>query len=112
MDEKDRYLEENIAKLVTASLTQPDPLLKAHLFTRLAGEQRRIYTGREFPNSALVLLAVVILGLTGWAVMQLTGSNLLSSQPILPVVLLLLGLNLVWVPLAGILIVKRRRIHG
>jgi hypothetical protein len=112
MDEKDLYNEENMKALLAASVQRPEPELKERLFVRLTEEQRRIYPGHEFPNLVLALMAAAILGLAVWAVVQISGMNVESSHPFLPVILLLLGLNLVWVPLASILIVKRRRIHG
>jgi hypothetical protein len=115
MKDEENYLEENIARLVAASndpQTLPDPALKERLFTHLLEEQRRRYADKDFPGFVLALMVVLLLSLAIWAVSQLHGVSAISIHPLLPVALLLLGLNVVWVPIASILIVKRRRIHG
>jgi hypothetical protein len=115
MKDEEYYLEENIARLVAAShdpQAQPDQVLKERIFTRLVEEQHRRYAEQDFPGFVLVLMAAALLGLAVWTIFQLEGVSASSIHPFLPVVLLLLGLNVVWVPLASILIVKRRRIHG
>ena len=105
--------EQNDARLIRAAMrggSRPRPEAKERALRMLNAEQRAMRESADFPNSILVILAVVLMvvtmllglrsfGIIGWAI---------SSVP-LAIATWLVYANLVTVPVAGIVIVLRRR---
>ncbi len=113
-DEREDFLEENVAALMRAGYAQPDPETSERVLAMLAADlrarTRRSTSLSEFPDWALVGLAVSFALMAGWFGEQMVaaGASPLSRLPVLAVATLL-AVNLILAPVAGAIIVLRRR---
>lgn len=109
MPDRDPILEEeNVQRLVQAGMggdARPGAAALARTLARLRSEQRLLQPAPDFPLSALGLLATVLLGMGVWVVSQSAASPGLGAQ----LAGVVLGLNLIWVPVASLVIIQRRR---
>ncbi len=113
MDSRKRFLEENAARLIQAGFgaeARPDTLTRQQTWRRLVAQMHANRTAVAFPDWALVFLTGALVLVAAWLAGQTLGAGvpLTVSQPLV-VVALLLTSTLVWVPVAAILIVIRRR---
>ena len=112
MNQEDPMLEENVARLVRAAASaeaHPTPEFRQQTFRRLQGVLRNRTAPVRFPDGLLVGLGLVLNLAGGWSLLSLVGVLPFSAEN--PLVLLIaVGLlfNLALVPVAGIVIVKRR----
>lgn len=109
MPDRDPILEEeNVQRLVQAGLgvdARPSAAARVRTLARLRGEQRLLQPVPDFPLSALCLLVIVLLGVGVWLVSQ----SAASPSPGAQLAGVVLGLNLIWVPVASLVIIQRRR---
>lgn len=111
MAEANRHWEENTARLIHAAFgpeARPDKAAierTAKLVRSRARQAEPVFWDR-----AAVVLAGILMVLAVWLVVETlgTGGPLPDSLPVICVAFVLIA-NLVWVPIAGILIVMRRR---
>ena len=113
MDGEDKDFGENVSRLVQAGLgagARLDPLTREKVRQRLKVELRSKPSAAGFPDYSLAVLAGVLaamaLSLGGRIVAP--GVRVTTSAPLI-MVAVILGLNLAMVPLAAIIIVRRRR---
>lgn len=112
MNQEDPMLEENVARLVRAAASaeaRPTPELRQQVFQRLRDVLHDRTTPVRFPDGLLAGLGLVLSLAGGWSGLSLLG--ILPSATENPLLLLIavgLLLNLALVPVAGIVIVKRR----
>jgi hypothetical protein len=112
MNQEDPMLEENVARLVRAAASaaaHPTPELRQQVFQQLREALRNRTAPVRFPDGLLVGLGLALSLAGGWSLLSLIG--VLPSSTENPLVLLIaVGLlfNLALVPVAGIVIVKRR----
>jgi hypothetical protein len=111
MAEANRHLEENTAQLIRAAFgpeVRPDRAAMERTAKLIRSRARQAES--VFWDGAAVVLAGILMVLAVWlvAVTFETGGPLPDSLPVVCVAFVLIA-NLVWVPIAGILIVMRRR---
>lgn len=113
MSHENPHVEENIARLIEVGLgpqARPEPTIRGQTWRLLKAQ---LYERRDVPafsNTALAVLTGILTVLAVWLIGQVqaaSGPVHLSLSLIL--VALLVTANLLWVPIAGILIVIRRR---
>lgn len=109
--------EENTARLIGAALgpdARPSPAARTRALAQLLSESRRLHAA-TFPDRALALLIGALALMTAWIVVQGTGPALSVANgngeqgAMLVVVAAVLAVNLVMVPVAGAVIILRRR---
>jgi hypothetical protein len=107
----DRYLEENIQHLLRAGLGErPDTGLKSKTYQLLQEGLLASRSSAEFPYNLLLLFSALLLSVAIWVVSRAFGLLPATSlQPALVLAGLMAALNIVALPLACIVIVKRRR---
>ena len=109
--------EENAARLIGAALgpdARPSPATRSRAFAQLLAESRRLHPA-TFPDRALALLIGALALMAAWIVVQ--GAGLAPSGAngggeqgaMFVVVAAVLAVNLVMVPVAGAVIILRRR---
>ena len=113
MDNGEKYLEDNIERLIQAGVglpRKPDPQMKEQTLRRLMNQLDIKKRRSSFPDSALVVLACTLAWMAIWIM-----KHMLSVGWAVPVTLpldlvhIVLALNLLCVPVAGITIVVTRR---
>lgn len=113
MSDENRFLEENTARLIGGAFgpeARPDRRIKGRTWRLLAAELEGRPAPVPFPAGALVALAGVLAFLAVWFVLQSLGaSDPVTMRSPLILVVLLLTMNLAWVPIATVMIVIRRR---
>ena len=116
MNEVANHLEANVARLVQAGLGRAarlDPATRARTWQRLAAELRARRPAAEFPDRVLVLLGLMLVGAGAWLVIRVAyaGGAVFTDVSGMAVVLPLV-LNLVFVPVAGLVILNGRWRRG
>lgn len=113
MNDKDRYLEENTSQLIRAGFgaeVRPGPLASQRTFRLLAAQHRASHAPVAFPEGVLALLTGVLALMAVLLVAQIVRQGVPgATDPTFAVTALPLALNLICVPVAGIVIVARRR---
>ena len=113
MDGANDHLEFNTANLINVSLgpqMRPDSKSRQEMLQRLKNTASVFQSDTYYPNRVITILAAILVFLAGWFVQRVLGtSGPLSLNLPLILVILLLTLNLIWVPIAGIIIIRRRR---
>lgn len=113
MDNNECHLEDNIARLIHAGLSpraRPDSIMKEHTWRQLVANLHTESTAITFPDWILVVLAGILVFMGGWFASQTLGVDVPAvTNKSLPIVALILAVNIVWVPTAGIIIVRRIR---
>ncbi len=107
MDDQKKYAEENIHRMVQAGMggqAQPDSALREEVLMRLKGELRSKPT-QEFPTTVLGLITVVFALISDWWIVQ---SGITPTWETI-VIGILIGVNLLCIPIGSIVIVNRRR---
>jgi len=107
MDEPKSLDEETLQRLLQSSIgaaARPDEALRVETLALLKAEVRKRRPEEDFPLPALVLISVVLALMAAWLVLQ-PGD---ITNPGSGAVTVLLGLNLLWIPIASWLIVQRR----
>lgn len=112
MDQEERHLEENVERLIRAGYSpaaRPRVELRQKTHARLVGELRARAAELEFPLPVLGGLVGALLLMAGWFAVQLANEFIGTNRTALVVVELLLGANLLSIPIASFMIVRRRR---
>ncbi len=107
MDDQKEYGEKNIQRLVQVGMGEPaqlDHTLRQEMLTRIKGELHSTPV-LDFPSTALGLIAVVLVTLFYWWLIQTSGNPTWESI----VIGILIGVNLLCIPIGSIVIVYRRR---
>jgi hypothetical protein len=116
VNERKDHLEGNVARLVQAGFgegAQLDPLAKEQTWQQLATALRVRRRAAEFPDRAVALLGIMLLGAAVWLAIRVTGAGTEVSTTVPDIVIALpLALNLIFVPVAGLVILRRRRRHA
>ena len=113
MNDEHRPLEENTARLIGAGFgpeARPGRRARRRTFRLLAAQHRLSHAPVTFPESVLVLLTGV-LALMGVSLATQIGAQGVprATDPTFVATALPLALNLICAPIAGIVIVIRRR---
>lgn len=113
MSKENEFLEENTARLIRSALgadARPPFVAKERVLRRLLAEQRARLERAEFPDSVLAALVGLLAVVGVWLTAQRLGPGLpaASSLP-LTIAMWLVCVNLSAIPVAGIIIVIRRR---
>ncbi len=115
MNDENAYLEDNIGRMIGAAFAaevRPRRNASKQVLRRLVSELQTERPPPAFPNPTLALL-VGILALMATVLAThapgVTGAVGMNSP--MTMVAVALALNLVWVPIAGTVIVIRRRRH-
>jgi len=115
-DREQNVEEENLERLLHAaysSQVRPDPLKRAANLRRLAEAIRPQNAPSEFPEKALALLTLLLVGVGFWVLFQVASGSFMANQDeALEVMALFVLANLLLTPVAGFLIVARRRKHA
>jgi hypothetical protein len=113
MDNEDRLLEDNIARLIRAGYgpeVRPNARVRERVFARLASQVRSGSAAAEFPASIIGLLFGALGLMAIWLAAPMIGvAARVTSVPSIAIVSAVLLVNLVSVPVAAIIIVIRRR---
>jgi hypothetical protein len=113
MNSEDYDLEDNIARLIRAGYgpeVRPDPRVREKTFEYLVSQLRSENTLTEFPACTLGLLFCALVLMAIWLATQMVGVYV-GITSLVPQVIIAatLFVNLASVPVAAIIIVKRRR---
>jgi len=115
MNEEGNCVEENTARLVRAAYgpsARPSPQASERVFRLLLGHVKERPATPSFPDAALVALGALVAAVAVCVAAQVVLPRAsLGASPSLLAAAMMLVLNLAWVPVAGIVIVMRRR-HG
>ena len=115
-DSEQNIEEENLEKLLQSAYglqARPDPLKKAATLRTLAEAAKPQITPSEFPEKALALLTLLLVGVGFWVLFQVASGSFMANQDeALEVMALFVLANLLLTPVAGFLIVARRRKHA
>jgi hypothetical protein len=102
--------EENIRRLLTAAQgpqARPSVEARQQALTALTQAVRSRRTGMDFPLPVLGMSALTLGAMGAWiAFIPEVQTGIGAGW-----VAMLLGLNLLWIPISSFIIVKRRRIH-
>lgn len=101
--------EENTARLIGAALgpdARPSPAARTRALAQLLSESRRLHAA-TFPDRALALLIGALALMAAWVGGQGAGGG--EQGAMLVVAAAVLAVNLVMVPVAGAVIILRRR---
>ncbi len=106
-------IEDNLARLIQVSFgtaSCPAPAAREHTFQYLADNLHRSQSAVVFPERIVVALVGMLILMAAWLVSQVdwTGMRLSMTMPCL-VVACAVFLNLLFIPIASIIIVIRRR---
>ncbi len=112
MSEKDRILDENLRRLLQASLgeeNQPSAQVQQTVYRALKEEAAHLYGQQDFPPLSLALLGVGVLVGSIWLLTAGVGFQTSPDRQIVTLLFTLLpGLNLFFTPIAAYLIIKRK----
>ena len=113
MNDKDRYLEENISELIRAGFGTEVRLgrpASERMFRLLAAQHRRSHVPVAFPEGVVALLTGALALMAVLLATQIVGQGVPRALDLsFAATALPLALNLICVPIAGIIIVTRRR---
>ncbi len=113
MNDENCAREENTARLIMAGFgleARPGPVARERMFRLLAARHRLSHTPVAFPEGVLALLTGVVALMAVLLAMQVVGQGApRATDPTFVVTALPVALNLICAPIAGILIVTRRR---
>jgi hypothetical protein len=113
MNDKEHYLEENVARLIQAGLGKEaclDPLTRERTRQSLLAQFQKEQATGTFSDRRLVTLAGILVFMAAWLGIQTLGASepITESIPLL-IVAVVLTLNLALVPVAAIIIIIRER---
>jgi hypothetical protein len=112
MDDEKPGFEENLSRLMHAGLppdARPGAETRAEVFRRLVEITRARADSRSFPDHLVVAIAAAIVLVAAWLVGRMAGQGLPAAGLAATAFVLIVVLNLAMVPLAGVVIVLRRR---
>jgi hypothetical protein len=106
--------EENLARLLRAAIPRanerPPAAARAALLTALFEEQRRLSETRRFPDRVLVGISALLVAAAALLGVRLAGApGVGMTAPATGGIALIVGVNLLMTPIAGLVIVLRRR---
>lgn len=113
MDDSQKYLEHNIERLIQVGLDLPlklDPQMKERTWQRMISQLDVKQKHLRFPDSALVILTCTLAGMAVWIMKRMLSVGLATTvMPPFELVHIVLTLNLLCVPVAGIVVIVARR---
>ncbi len=113
MKDEDRYLEENTSRLIRAGFARevrPGQHASERAFRLLEAQHRRSHAPVAFPVGVLAVLTSVLALVAVLLATHIIGQGVpRATDPTFVVAAVPLALNLICVPLAGIVILRRRR---
>lgn len=112
MDDEKQGFEENLARLMRAGLppdARPAAGKRAETFQRLVEISRAHADSRTFPDHLVVAIAAAVVLIAAWLAGRTAGQGLPPAGPAVTAFILVVILNLAMVPIAGFVIVLRRR---
>ena len=113
MNDKDRDLEENTSQLIQAGFgtdVRPGPLASERTFRLLAAQHRRSHAPVAFPEGVLAVLTGILALMAVLLATQIVAQGVpQATDPTFVITALPLALNLICVPIAGIVTLTRRR---
>jgi len=113
MDNRERCLEDNAARLIQTGFSaevRPDTLTRERTWRCLVAQLHAKRTAVDFPDWILVILAGILALVAAWLASQTLRAGVpVTVSPLLVIMALLFTSSLVWVPVAVIVIVIRRR---
>ena len=113
MNQRERYLEENTARLIRAAFdpnARPSPHASERAFQSLLADVRARSAAVAFPDSAVgVLGATLALAATWLAIQAAAAATSFIANPPLLLMAAWLALNLALVPIASVVILIRRQ---
>jgi hypothetical protein len=116
MTNKKNDHEHVIAQLIHSGFggdARLDAAFKERTRQRLVGELHSRHPAVEFPDRCLVVLGLMLVGAAVWLAMRAAGAGVaaMMRMPLILIVLPLL-INLAFVPLAGLAVLRRRKRHA
>jgi hypothetical protein len=113
MNDKEHYLEENVARLIQAGLGKEarlDPFARERTRQSLLAQFQKEQATGTFSDRRLVTLAGILVFMAVWLGIQTLGAGepVTESIPLL-IVAVVLTLNLALIPVAAIIIIIRER---
>ena len=113
MDNGEKHLEDNIKKLIQVGFglpPRPDPRMKEQTWQQLVSQLGTKQRCMGFPDSTLVILACTLAWMAIWVVKRILSVGLAATLiPSLELIHIVLALNLLCVPVTGIVVIVARR---
>ena len=113
MTEKKTYLESNIQQLLQTAISianKPDAQLKERTYGLLQKELGKPISTRAFSRTILVSLCALFVLMSLWLFLKISNDLVLALSDISLIIMGgILLLNLAAIPIAGFILVKRRR---
>ena len=113
MENDEQYLEDNIKRLIQVGFSlppKPNPQMKELTWQRLVSQLGTKQKCMGFPDGTLVILACTRVWMAIWVVKRILSVGLAATLiPSLELIHVVLALNLLCVPVAGIVVVVARR---
>ena len=116
MNDEEHYFEENIARLIRTGFgeaARPNQTMRTQLLQQLIKQLHEGSAGMDFPDPVLALLGGLLIFVAVWLLTQtLHESESAIVSVSFTIGIVWLGLNLALMPIAGFVILYRRRSHG
>lgn len=113
MNERERYLDRNTARLIRAAFgpqTRPSARAAEQALRLLLDQVRERSAEAAFPDAVVGILGATLVLAAAWLTAQvLAGGSSPTASPLLLMVAAWLGANLALMPVASIVILIRRR---
>ena len=113
MKEKEYDLEkENIAHLIQASYSsdaRPHPQAGERIYRILFAHSQKRFAIIEFPDTAVGAMGIILVLVAAYATIQLMAGKSYATHPTFLLMIIWLVLNLLVLPVAGVVIVMRRQ---
>ena len=113
MSEEDRHLEHNVGHLIRAACgpsTRPSTEASERTYQLLLNHVRTRSSESDFPDIAVAVLGAVSAIIAIWAVVQVIWNGRpFRATPLLLITVIWATLNLALVPVASIVILRRRQ---
>lgn len=113
MNQKERYLEENVARLLNAGFggaARQDFQTKKRTLQHLITQLREQKVATEFPDIVLVFIVCILIFIGVWMAAQILGPGVPEVMRLLFIIpTLILVINLAFVPVTTILIIIWRK---
>lgn len=107
MNDQGSHEPDSIRDLIKAGVgeeARPNTAQRAEMIARLRAEVRLAKVKSEFPPAVLIGVPIVLLLMTVW----LVATNSPEMEMVRTIIFLCLGLNMLCIPITGIVIIRRR----
>ena len=116
MNDEEQCFEEKIARLIRTGFgedARPSQTMRTQLLQRLIKQLHEGSAGMDFPDPVLALLGGLLMFVAVWLLTQtLYEDESTIASVSFTIGIVWLGLNLALMPIAGFVILYRRRNHG